>query len=313
MIEPFTADWTLREERRHRFMEQLAREGVAEPRLKEAIPLEIDDLFAMESDERRGNTQRNEMEREEGEERPRVSVVDYRRNNTGGLPMGRRPSKRGSIRSEAVPPAAASKVVSLDEARQPEASSSQAPTDDVVKQVRDLKLKEDSQASRPAAPEAGNGSAASGSNMKVPSPSQNWSGAARQPSAERPAGDAASPKAGEGEAGGEGDRTSTTPKSPRSAPILNAMVGPTELSLDSSTGDRSSKHGDNVVSFSKLNEIIYTRSKRAQLVVMNLPDIMGTETEEVKKFMSYCDTLTKGLERVLFVHSSGHEIFDIAI
>jgi len=73
------------------------------------------------------------------------------------------------------------------------------------------------------------------------------------------------------------------------------------------------KHTGNVESFSKLNQIIFTRSKRAQLVIMNLPGIWSTEPEEVKKFMSYCDTLTKGLERVLFVHSSGHEIFDLSI
>jgi hypothetical protein len=65
-------------------------------------------------------------------------------------------------------------------------------------------------------------------------------------------------------------------------------------------------------SFLKLNQIIYTRSKRAQLVVMNLPDLWGTTETDMVKFMYYCDTLTKGLERVLFVHSTGHEVFDIA-
>jgi potassium/chloride transporter 4/5/6 len=66
-----------------------------------------------------------------------------------------------------------------------------------------------------------------------------------------------------------------------------------------------------VTGCANLNNLILSRSKRAQLVVLNLPTVWGTEPAEVKKFMSYCDTLTTGLDRVLFVHSSGHEIFDI--
>lgn len=68
---------------------------------------------------------------------------------------------------------------------------------------------------------------------------------------------------------------------------------------------------DRVASFSKLNEMILLRSKRSQLVVMNMPDIWSTEEAEVKRFMTYCDTMTQGLDRVLFVHSSGHEVFEI--
>jgi len=63
----------------------------------------------------------------------------------------------------------------------------------------------------------------------------------------------------------------------------------------------------------KLNAIIYGRSKRAQLVVMNLPDLWGTGPEEVRRYMTYCDALTSGLDRVLFVHSTGHEIFDLSL
>lgn len=59
------------------------------------------------------------------------------------------------------------------------------------------------------------------------------------------------------------------------------------------------------------NKIILSRSKRAQLVVMNLPSLWGTAVPEVTKFMTYCERLTDRLDRVLFVHSSGHEIFDI--
>ena len=45
---------------------------------------------------------------------------------------------------------------------------------------------------------------------------------------------------------------------------------------------------------------------------MNLPNLWGTESEDVLNFMKYCDTLSQGLERVLFVHSTGHEIVDIS-
>lgn len=68
---------------------------------------------------------------------------------------------------------------------------------------------------------------------------------------------------------------------------------------------------DRVASFTKLNDMIARRSKRSQLVVMNMPDIWSTEESEVNHFMTYCDTMTKGLDRVLFVHSSGHEVFEI--
>eukprot|EP00437_Effrenium_voratum_P000844 CAMPEP_0181433456 /NCGR_PEP_ID=MMETSP1110-20121109/19301_1 /TAXON_ID=174948 /ORGANISM="Symbiodinium sp., Strain CCMP421" /LENGTH=1044 /DNA_ID=CAMNT_0023556909 /DNA_START=133 /DNA_END=3267 /DNA_ORIENTATION=+ len=71
------------------------------------------------------------------------------------------------------------------------------------------------------------------------------------------------------------------------------------------------KEWDRVASFVKLNEMITSRSKRSQLVVMNLPDVWSTEDQEVNHFMTYCDTMTKGLDRVLFVHSSGHEVFEI--
>jgi len=61
----------------------------------------------------------------------------------------------------------------------------------------------------------------------------------------------------------------------------------------------------------KLNHAIHSRSKRSELVVMNMPDLWGTGLAEANSYMSYCDSLTDGLERVLFVQSSGHEIFDL--
>jgi len=45
---------------------------------------------------------------------------------------------------------------------------------------------------------------------------------------------------------------------------------------------------------------------------MNLPDQWGTDETSSLEFMTYCNTLTTDLERVLFVHSSGHEIFEIS-
>ncbi len=45
---------------------------------------------------------------------------------------------------------------------------------------------------------------------------------------------------------------------------------------------------------------------------MNLPDIWNHRNpDECEKYMHYCETLVEGLDRVLFVHSSGHEVFDI--
>jgi len=100
---------------------------------------------------------------------------------------------------------------------------------------------------------------------------------------------------------------------------LQAMTG--EAGMTPKGKDRSGSFGerpdvdteewDRVASFRKLNETILSRSKRAQLVVMNMPDIWSTEEQEVTKFMTYCDTMTNGLDRVLFVHSTGHEVFEI--
>jgi hypothetical protein len=62
----------------------------------------------------------------------------------------------------------------------------------------------------------------------------------------------------------------------------------------------------------RLNGIIMARSRRAELVIMNLPDIWNhRDPAECEKYMSYCEALVSGLDRVLFVHSCGHEVFDI--
>jgi hypothetical protein len=60
-----------------------------------------------------------------------------------------------------------------------------------------------------------------------------------------------------------------------------------------------------------LNKLVLARSNRAQLVIMNLPDVWGTDDGAAEEFMSYCDGITDGVDRVLFAHASGHEIFDL--
>lgn len=78
------------------------------------------------------------------------------------------------------------------------------------------------------------------------------------------------------------------------------------------TSTRRVSQWTDVESCQKLNEVVLARSKLASLIVMNLPTQWGTDCDEATRFMKYCDTLTTGLERVLFLHSTGHVIVDIA-
>lgn len=306
MIEPYTYDWTLRVEDRHRFLEQLGREGVVDAIRKDAIPLEIDDLFT-ESHHRHTEPKGGiKMERVESDDEGltgAVSVSDVRQNPRGQSESFS--SERGHSR-----PASHSKPFESQMAPLPPPAVSAGPkaakSGDVAQQLRDLDIGSQSPPS----------AAASSSTSCVQAPSRTWGKAAQQPSLDPPA-PMPDMQAGEG-------ATGDVPKSPNlrpSVPVLDAFTAgdrPENTKMDdggSAKSPRSNPMRDNanVESFTKLNQIIYTRSKRAQLVVMNLPDIWGTEPEEVRKFMGYCDTLTKGLERVLFVHSSGHEIFDLSI
>lgn len=68
---------------------------------------------------------------------------------------------------------------------------------------------------------------------------------------------------------------------------------------------------DRAASFTNLNTLIYSRSKRAQLVVMNLPTYWGTDDDDSVRFVGFCETLIRGLDRVLFVHSSDTEVFQL--
>merc|ERR1712160_127910 len=53
---------------------------------------------------------------------------------------------------------------------------------------------------------------------------------------------------------------------------------------------------ENSDAFKNLNKIIFQRSKRAELVIMNLPHLWSTDVEEAFKYISYCDQLTAGID-----------------
>jgi len=68
----------------------------------------------------------------------------------------------------------------------------------------------------------------------------------------------------------------------------------------------------NLESCTRLNQVVLSRSSEAELVVLNLPQQWGTDETSARAFMSYCNALTAGLKHVVFVHSSGHEVFDLS-
>ncbi|CAK9010272.1 Solute carrier family 12 member 6 (Electroneutral potassium-chloride cotransporter 3) (K-Cl cotransporter 3) [Durusdinium trenchii] len=68
----------------------------------------------------------------------------------------------------------------------------------------------------------------------------------------------------------------------------------------------------NLESCTRLNQVVLSRSSEAELVVLNLPQQWGTEVSQARAFMTYCNALTAGLKSVVFVHSSGHEVFDLS-
>jgi potassium/chloride transporter 4/5/6 len=81
---------------------------------------------------------------------------------------------------------------------------------------------------------------------------------------------------------------------------LVSPVGPTNLT--SNTGESM---------FEKLNQVITSRSKDSSLVLMNLPDVWGTEPDDCASYLAFCECLVKGLDKVVFVHSSGTEVVRI--
>eukprot|EP00392_Amoebophrya_sp_AT5.2_P011785 g11870.t1 len=68
----------------------------------------------------------------------------------------------------------------------------------------------------------------------------------------------------------------------------------------------------NTRAFRRLNSIIQARSRRSELVIMNLPDMWDhTDPGQCVKYLRCAETLVDNIDRVLFVHGSGHEVFDI--
>ncbi|KAF4654306.1 hypothetical protein FOL47_010039 [Perkinsus chesapeaki] len=69
-------------------------------------------------------------------------------------------------------------------------------------------------------------------------------------------------------------------------------------------------HPNSARPYMRMNAIIAERSKDSALVMMNMPDIWSTESEkDCASYMAYCDCLTKSLDRVLLLHSTGLEVF----
>jgi hypothetical protein len=62
--------------------------------------------------------------------------------------------------------------------------------------------------------------------------------------------------------------------------------------------------------YAAMNKKILEESKRAQLVLMNLPDVWDTSETGAVQYLSYCESITQGLDRIVFVHSAGTEALD---
>jgi hypothetical protein len=301
IIEPLTHDWTLREEERHKYLQQLQEEEHVDVRQLEAIPLEINDLFKMGQSSADGGT----ADAADGSKRQRsgskdmtsetdlmpsghAHVEDLRSTNAGG------PRRHSGSGQDTKAAAAATKDSNNAVQKVREFEASAASSSDAAPPAQKTKMADAPASQKPRQPEP--------------------SGLPPEPSAT--ADDLASPAS--------------------KSMILSAMVAPAgqesqdqeifrDTSRTSNFSDKqrrtsetpkvsNAKHTGNIEAFKKINGIIYPKSKKAQLVIMNLPDLWNTgETGEVQKFMTYCETLSQGLDRVLFVHSSGHEIFDISI
>jgi len=319
MIEPYTYDWTLRVEERHKFLQTLHPTigGGGEAPRKEALPLEIDDLFQMEADHREGVRFDENMDMEAPSPHANAVQVTNMRSKSGPLPTEYQNSAemRGKrkifkqdkpIEFEDGSAAPSPKPPSTTTAGASSSSSSSMPTPRMV--VGRETSPPGSPNSRPAhAPSVASNidhlpALPEGKPLDAPTSKivslDDFTADSYRGSHHQSAATSAS----------SGAIPGTTPMG--AAPPNHDPLRSGPIPCPSSTNLPTPQHG-NAEAFQKLNTLIYGRSKRAQLVVMNLPDLWGTSPDEVHKFMSYCDTLTKGLERVLFVHSSGHEIFDL--
>jgi len=251
LLKPYSYDSTLRAEERHKFLERAQQGQPLDLRRTESIPLEIQDLFQMESvpesREMRQPGSLNSLGDHSG--LGHIVVSDARRSSIDSCHGKSAPKSRPAEPvAKEQPPAQGQAVIDHggDEEDVLEGSKSE---------------NEGSQSEPP------------------PSPSQ----------------------------------TSSSPrKRPHSRDLLHGMVGinnqpAVKEKRQAIVWDETTQECVDI-----LNQIIFQRSKRAELVVVNLPELWGDTPDQVHHFMSYCEALTRNLERVLFVHATGQEIFDIS-
>jgi solute carrier family 12 (potassium/chloride transporter), member 4/6 len=62
-----------------------------------------------------------------------------------------------------------------------------------------------------------------------------------------------------------------------------------------------------VLTFERLNRLILSHSLNATLIIINLPDIWSATEQDCLIYLAYCECMTQGLDRVLFVHSAPDE------
>jgi hypothetical protein len=323
MIEPYTYDEKFRVEDRHKFLSRLHPELPQDQiHLSESIPLEINDLFRLEVDnEAREHGRRvSKSSSSSGDsDRGHVTVCDVRTSKSKETQDSKMPAllssntqtKQDSISQ--VPPQQQEQDQPGQQKQQPSvgstvANSSKSPRLETSSDVLNLDNCDPLPEPDEDIPSC---------NSPVPqemhcSPRSRAGATDQVDKTPEDAPKALSPTDPHTEVDDAPKRThSDTPTRVISTSCLQALIGETRDSGGATPDAAPTSHGDNIESFHKLNQIIHTRSKRAQLVVMNLPDLWGTDVAEVKKFMNYCDILTLGLERVLFVHSTGHEVFDL--
>jgi len=322
-IEPYTHDWTLRVEDRRKFLAQLHGEnslyrGESSTNLrKESIPLEIDELFNEVEEEHKNRGLKRQVSEDDDEQLGQVAVSDFRKAPDGGnvgvavhhkysankhLPHDQQKQEHSA---GSAGPGGLFRSFQKSKGGQPSGSSSSAdaPNDDGTFQLdHNDRAMPTNQAGPPRVLGPGlSKELGAGAASKVPHLQAEVGPMAVHLE----------------EADAAPELTRTVSGGSFKGGILSAAYAsagePDEEALAAKKrGKRKDTlHNWDEKSFEKLNQIIYTRSKRAQLVVMNLPDLWGNTTIEVNKFMTYCETLTKGLERLLFVHSSGHEVFDL--
>jgi len=269
LIEPYTHDWTLRVQDRHKFLEELQKKEKKDIPQMEPIPLEIDDLFAMEAQtDITGDGGHIAESRAKGAEEQDCGTVTF-----------------SDCREHVL--SAHSTVNKGTSTEQADSQAQRTASTKAVKQLRWSIHSEEQklQQTEIDLEEGQQGSIATGTSDKKGRTLNTPAGTQAEFVEQR------------------------LPESSNSHPstMANAQDEQPIKRIN------NMQHSRDTGSSSKLNEIIFARSRRAQLVVMNLPDVRGTGPEEVNNFMAYCDTLTDGLERVLFVHSSGHEIFDLTV